>query len=542
MGAGFRGFAVAMGYANLFSKAGLFTETESKIHSVGTGSSGSWWASQFFFSPQFYKKCLVHDPDEIKLFMIQWLGAWQRTMDEFAYDLFDRQWDSTVGEIISSHEVSLYHALENLFELSTDEYGDPDFVYRTASPDNKVPVLKNTDLLISLGLIPTSRTKNGLGRGLDSITYIGPSSDSSDSDNVYTGILPYQLVITNNDTLFVEGVEQRSLPLQTCTTKDPPRFFRINDWKNFGFFAENKNGNGNLLLSKSKIPSCVKQGILSKPFAGKYPTAIQSTLISSRIYTELTTLGPSSFSQVISSDLAAIAESNNSSWFQKKWDEMLLLSRANLMWLLADRKLERGMCLQHPNECSINDAFATHNIPDIHGLGMTIGNYQTKGDDDDDDDDVTTQTLKVFVCAHYADDRTPEALFGYFNTTYNAGVEPGAFLWPDYPNGGGNPTTPAPSVQIFDFYMDNSIFDSLMKEIPDSPVRWHRMSLTTIQNDAMRVKAGQPIDLLLLEVTGTGLPTIVQFGIEQYKEAYGDLAKNISSSLELLGIIQDFVA
>ena len=64
-------------------------------------------------------------------------------------------------------------------------------------------------------------------------------------------------------------------------------------------------------------------------------------------------------------------------------------------------------------------------------------------------------------------------------------------------------------------------------------------SLTTIDNEAFGVQAGQSVELLLLQIN-SGIPTNLLFlsAVEQWSEPLGEMAQTIADSVELRSRIQ----
>ena len=524
MGGSYRAFAILAGYANLFCKAGLISTTSSKFTAISTTSSATWFSSQFFFSQQFFERALTKDIDAFSDFVIQWLASANSVSNVFV-DLLERGLSSLLADFKFNKEVSLYLLLENQLERASTDYGDPYFVKRPASAENRVSALRNTDFFVPLALSPTSRTKHGFRWGTsDSLTYIGPSG----SQEVYTSPLAYAYAVKSNFTFFFTGVEASRLPLQTCVSSKVPKLFSFSDWDDFPLYPENMGANGNMLMPRVNIPFCEKQGILSEPYGGKTPTASQAALIGSTTTAELSSLAPSTFAQFFSTLQDGI-DSSDTFFVFKKALYLLLSLGTNVLYKLADRKLTLGVCPQKHN-CGINDALLSHlGIPDDNALGTSIGQYQTI-----DNKDLST-TLKAIVTVHNADSVSNRGFLSYFNNTFNQGVTPGQYIWPTFPEGPA--VSPRQSSQLFDRYLDQQMFNAMLVPVAGSIVSTVRLKVQTIDNPAFHVQAGQTIDLLVLDVRGTGIEADLNGEIAI---ALGEVARNISLSTELQAIVSDF--
>ena len=526
-GAGFRAEPILMGTANLFRQAGLINATSSRFASIATASSASWFSSQLFYSPKFFERVvLAEDPHDLYDFSIEWISAYGKVYQIFG-DLRRRGWDSGIIDLFAKREFSLYMLIENTLEIASREYGDPGFTTRPATPENRVSALRNTDLLIAMSLHVTTRTKNGLGWRQDSITYLGPSN----SDHVFTTPMAYQYAVKKNSTFYMTGVEGTSLPLRTCVTPNAPRFFFLKDWGDFNLFPQNRK-EGSLLLPMSIIPECVESGNLSEPFGGNVPSASQIALVGAAVGAEYSPLAPSSFSQAVSVDRDEI-ESSDSNFIVKRTQELLLSARANVVWNLADRQVDVGICLQTPNECGIHDGFASHTgINDAAALGLSVGQHHSidKGDKD--------KVLKIIMSIH-ADNNN--GFLAYFSTSFNQGVAPGGYLWPPHPGKEAH-SNPWRSVQIFREYLDQERFDALRVPVTNTILSTIRLNATTIDNPTMHVQSGQKVQILVIIINkGDNSLPVMAFGPIN-KVTFGEVARDIATSRELLKRIKDFIS
>jgi hypothetical protein len=275
---------------------------------------------------------------------------------------------------------------------------------------------------------------------------------------------------------------------------------------------------------------------LSEPFDGNAPTLAQATLIGSTVMAEQSSLAPSAFSQSLSVSQYKI-DSSNDSFLMKKGKSLLLMTRANFFYKLADREINLGVCLQRPGKCGMHDGFLLHDgITDGQALATSIGQHHTIDKAD------LSKTLKAIVSVHNSDTSSNQGFLSYFSTTFNQGVAPGEYFWPTFPEGPA--VCPRQSPQLFADFLDQETFSSSLVPIPGSVVRMLRMDLITLENPAMGVKAGQHVDLLVLDIRGLGMPTFLtgESQVNKWKDALGEVARNISLSTELQTIVTNFAS
>jgi hypothetical protein len=179
-GSGFRSLPVQIGYANVFRQAGLITETGSRFGSLSFSSSGTWFGTQLFYSPQFFSRTTMSTPDELYNFTFSWIASYNKVYNPFG-DFSTRGFDSFYSQIVAQHEFSVSAYIGSILDLASTEYGDPGYKDRLASFSNRVPALRYTDYYGANANHPNSRLNDAFGWWQDSVTYIGPS----DSDNVY---------------------------------------------------------------------------------------------------------------------------------------------------------------------------------------------------------------------------------------------------------------------------------------------------------------------------------------------------------------------
>jgi hypothetical protein len=314
---------------------------------------------------------------------------------------------------------------------------------------------------------------------------------------------------------------EEELPVKTCVTRKVPHFFSFDYWKDFNLFPANRYV-GVLTVPKSKIPQCDAEGFLAKPFGGGAPTVIEAALTGSSVGSEDSSVGPSGFAQAFSvlKSLPGLTS-------------LAIPAVTQLLWKLNDRKLDLGVCTQQDDKCGIHDAAFTHGaVIDAASLGMTIGQHHAIDKAD------KSKTLKIIYTIHTLGNEG--SFFQFFNTTTNIGVEPGGYHWPPQA-GGQRAASPYRSWRIFDYYLDQELFNSLLVKVPGTFVRTVRLSLTTIANPHLYVESGQKVDMLVM-IMSSDLPlTEVPIGKINLDD-FGRVARSSAASAELLAIVTNFAS
>ena len=73
-GGGWRAMVANMGFANLFQHAGLLGNDSSSFTAISTNSGGSWFSTQFFYSPEFFAH-VMGDADQLSEYVESWMNA-----------------------------------------------------------------------------------------------------------------------------------------------------------------------------------------------------------------------------------------------------------------------------------------------------------------------------------------------------------------------------------------------------------------------------------------------------------------------------------
>ena len=125
----------------------------------------------------------------------------------------------------------------------------------------------------------------------------------------------------------------------------------------------------------------------------------------------------------------------------------------------------------------------------------------------------------------------------YFETDFNEGVAPGGFLW--------NPGMDSPyrSPQIFSDYLDGNILNDKVVPIDGSNMTTATFSTTTVDNPAFGVLAGQPVEVLLLNLNAIMATNVIGItAIDYNTPGLVDMTNHIAFNEELLDRVRVFVA
>ena len=154
------------------------------------------------------------------------------------------------------------------------------------------------------------------------------------------------------------------------------------------------------------------------------------------------------------------------------------------------------------------------------------------------------KTMKVIQTLSKSVLDTNAKFLSYFSTTFNRGIAPGDSIWAPGIDSKGLSAENAPwrSPQIFREYLDDESLLSAVQEIPGINVTTARYSATTLENRAFGVKAGQKVEILLLQIN-SNIPTflVLKSEILLQKQNVADLASGIASSDVLVSRILDFL-
>lgn len=144
---------------------------------------------------------------------------------------------------------------------------------------------------------------------------------------------------------------------------------------------------------------------------------------------------------------------------------------------------------------------------------------------------------------------SPNTFLEFFGQDYNVDIEPGSYSW--RPNGytEGSPTTaPWTSLRIFDLFLPVETFNTMRVPVGEGTYisTVELTNLTTIDNAAMHVHAGQKVDMLVI-ISDDDFPLTQALGYipgqaKAESEEFGEMARVIASSQTLLQRVSDFTS
>jgi hypothetical protein len=538
--------AADMGFANLFAQAGIFGPTSSKLSAISTTSGATWFSTQLFYSPEFYTAMQQSSPDELYNFVQQWMQAYQAMqtnvpsnqwcMDhlllldsmtiffQYYFGTSNINMEELCNLYMDNGEGDVATYMSNMLKAASSSYGDDNFATLPATPENRVPALQSTDLLAQMSLAPNAMCGS-------TVAYLSPAyASSSDDLQVYNVPLPAVQAITSASSNFRVAALPDELPL-SVSVGDAPPIFIPEDWSSFTVYpgasaggsvtTSTLAGNGNLVSSTEAFPA---------PFGGN-PTVVQIASASSDAVGAFAGSVPSLLSQFISKAQAMVSS---------EFDNVTLLAFAELAYLEPALQNLAVDSQWSPNfaGCSSTDGrLIDGGYTDNPSLALNVGQYQA-GDGAD-----LSQTLKVLLTDmnNYGDSNVE--FLSYFATDFNAGVEPGTYLWPpsstldstSWAYNLSSHVTPIRSPQIFSTPLDEASIARATVAVPG-------LAATTTNNPAFGVAEGQPVDILYFRINSP-IPTVIAGShmTSDYTNPLADLAQSIASSAELLSAVEAFL-
>ena len=115
-------------------------------------------------------------------------------------------------------------------------------------------------------------------------------------------------------------------------------------------------------------------------------------------------------------------------------------------------------------------------------------------------------------------------------------MSPGGFLW--------NPGLDSPyrSPQIFKEYLDDAMLNSLAVPIPNSNMTTIRFSVTTVANPALGVLAGQPVEILFLNLNAMMTTMVIgETAVRENTKGLVEMVNHIAFNKVLLERVSGFV-
>ena len=376
----------SMGFANAFSRAGLFNATSSDISAVSTTSGASWFSTQFFFSEQFRSQTAGPgvSPQKLRAFVVQWMETYHDLIRNVETDrscITFTLLGGSLGQeakdicnLLHTYNGSWANFVKAMLDAASTNYQDPGFTTRLARSEDMVQTFKEkTQLFIQMTLSPNSRTKQS------EMSYISPKGSAV--KEVYAVPLAMQCAITKSSTDYHYSVQDSSLPLVTRTAP-APEDFSLQDYKDFNLYVPPPDSNVTTKLSTGETPP-VPHGKLATPFSGS-PTVTQIAAVSSDAPGFLSGSSPSVLAQFGS--LVEYEIMNNKKL--PKWKKRLAVKELKKVF---DKNIYASptfagasVCSQWPDkECGADDGqLIDGGFSDNPSLALNVAHYQTveKGD------------------------------------------------------------------------------------------------------------------------------------------------------------------
>ncbi|CAB9497417.1 expressed unknown protein [Seminavis robusta] len=560
-GGGQRAMTANVGWAHAFSRAGLIdASTSSSLFSaVSTNSGGSWFSIQFFYSEQYFQK-VVESPDSVyeltKTWMDSYLSYSQGAPTSIIcgtltfYGLIPGLKDLfSACNLFCSVNFDYAAYVEGMVKTAAMDYLDVTLVDRILNGENRVPTMSNTDLYIQTSLSPTAVSE----KNKNQLVLIGPNDDPS---RAYALFIPVQYSVKSSSTFYNYAVYDDELPFQVTRVKAPEKA-KFKQWTPYHLYP----GDGGMLFADfdshlhdeemhfgeleaedledggdvTGEGSYSKTGPMADFFGGATPKASQIMGATSATFARFSGTIPSFLMQWLSVQ-------RNTYITGSIWEQIACLPVLNaLANLLYSNSFTTNfsICSQWPEPCGKSDGrFADGGNTDGPSLAQNIGHYHTYDEAD------LSETLKVIVTNNNFFEDTNAKFLSYFSTTFNQGVTPGAYVWPPGTvPGDAAQENPWRSMQIFSDYLDDESLLAAFNTIPGTTLTTAVYEVTTLDNPVFGVKAGQRVQLLLLQIN-SDIPTAIFTAsqITQNTVPLAELAKTIASSDELVSRIQAFMA
>jgi len=533
-GGGFRAMVSSMGFANVFARAGLISEDHCDFEAVSSNSGGAFFMLQFVYSSPFFNQILVDDPQQLGKFVLEWMGAFREFLPNTVTDARCSTLN-TVATIVPP--LSVMAKLCNLFGVfeydwalfvqgflnatSSKVYGDPDFIYRQVNSDNRIPAFQNTNVNTQMGLATTAKSDTG------EIVTLGPNNSSQ----VFSVPLPTLFVVQSNLSAFHYAVDDTSLPFST-TTFAASSSYNSSDWEDYFLFSPPNNSN--ILTNITKLSKLSNESYFKVPFSGKDPTVVQLAASTSSYSSSFSPSVPAILSQQMSVINYLVQNFNLSS---AQLQAVLILLQSGVESIYQTPIFEDfAVCSQWPQSCNNRDSrIIDGGYVDGPNLAQTIGMHQVNC--------ILSKTLKIILTNHNFFEDTNNRFLQYFNTTFNQGIAPGDFIWPPPLGAGqGAESSPIRSKQIFSNFLDDASMLEAFVPIPGTNLTSAVYKVTTLENSAFKVKAGQNIEILLLQIN-SNIPTGIFGKNETDTQAplLAELAMTIAESQILLERIAVFL-
>lgn len=532
-GGGWRAMVADQGFANLFAQAGLIgPDATTPFSSIAGNSGGSWFATQFFYSQEFYEKT-TGDPEVLRDFVQSWMDSYLKLTEALPTDsdlckpipeipLFGPTKD--MCNVFAAYDGDWSAFIMAMLQQASTDYGDADFPSRIANRSNQVQDLQDVDMLIQTTVAPQSRVRS---QGTD--VMIGPN----DLEEMYAVVLPAMYASSSSDFTIGGG---NNLQAYTSSASDSFRFSDYDDYYLYpgtnGSLYASDTENHKRLRGTSSSGDISPTGSVRTPFGGATPSVSQLASISSAAMGLYSGSVPSSLAQTASVYREDIKDSELG--FVKKRLALEGLDRLTNTLYQLPLFDDLAICSQYPSPCGTTDfRFLDGGFTDNPSFAQNIANYQASENYNPDEPlkMVLTNTNHASMESEYEQ----SMILSYFNTTFNKDIEPGKFVWAP------GQSTPWASSQIFQESLNWNGLNALLQPVENSDFTTAILSGTTLDNPIFGTRSGLHVDILLININNDIPNTVVGVdNINKYTPGLVNLAYEIATNQELLERVQLF--
>lgn len=530
-GGGFCSLVASMGYAHAFYRAGLISDTSSKFNLWSSNSGGAWFQLQFLYSQEFFDRILAETPEQVGAFAVEWLTAFALGFAEATNSSSPHPGCATIIQLAAlAPELAPLEVLctefapldwdyasliQNMLEDTSSLYGDPSLSQRALSPENRVAAMQETDFYVQIALATNSRINT------NKTVFLGPANELARD---YALPLPMLYAVKDVEAFYAYAVDDVELPFRTLPTQSSDTI-NTTDWVDFYLFPPPSNAGQ---FSATQRDSLEGSGTFRRPFGAQEPSVAQIAAATSSASAQIAPSAPLLFVRGLS-QLELLLQSTPNITTELVRIGLNILSEAyNDIWqtpLFNDF----AICSQWPEDCGETDGrLIDGGNADYLSVAQTVGQYQMNGDN--------SKTLKIILTNNNNIMFGNQDFLEYFNTTTLADVNPGEFHWPVDSNGAYMYPTPRKSIQIFEEFMDDTMFLAAFEPIEGSNLTTAEYSATTVDNPEFKVQAGWNVEILLLQINSI-LPSVFD---PAFIPNLAELAGSVAAHDELVRRIQEF--
>lgn len=442
-------------------------------------------------------------------------------------------------DLIVAANASWAHFMEDTMSAGVDSMGADGAAFLTtvASPEARHPALQNTEAIFQSTLSPVSKIRLASASNLtelayqyidanlteewahllpilgdienqDLVVYLGPFDPTANETsrgewNLSTQAIPAYYVVNSTFAGFQYGACESSCDALSAYAAPTSPFFKWDDWFSH-YLYENQNfwdwptPEAPPMVS-ADLPAqfnvmavnMTPAGTFRAPFGGGAITALQAAAISSAAAGPVSPAQPGLFSQTLSKLRDQIRHMTTSPIAQiGALSAFDIAAEVLFNNPLAD---SASVCSQWPAPCGPSDGqFVDGAFTDNPAVAANIASYQRSADAN------LSQTIHLVVTntnsAFENNTYDLQQYLQYYNTHFNEGVEPGGYVWlPGF-------LSPYTSPQIFAESLQDEDMLNAVEEIDGSNLTTLRLSGTTIDNPAYGVRAGQTVEILMLNI------------------------------------------